>query len=160
MERAQLKRRLSAVLIADVVGYSRLMNVDEEGTHRRLTEYVKDVIEPRIADDDGRLIRSAGDGFLVEFDSAIAAVRCGLDIQRELTARDARAPPGRRMQLRIGINTGDVIVESRDIYGNRSISRRDWRASRNPAGYTSRGVSATSCTVTLASCSTTKENGA
>jgi adenylate cyclase len=93
MERAQLKRRLSAVLIADVVGYSRLMNVDEEGTHRRLTEYVKDVIEPRIADDDGRLIRSAGDGFLVEFDSAIAAVRCGLDIQRELTARDARASP-------------------------------------------------------------------
>jgi adenylate cyclase len=78
MESAHLRRRLTAVLMADVVGYSRLMRVDEEGTHRRLTGHVKDLIEPKIAGNHGRLIRTAGDGFLVEFDSAVDAVRCGL----------------------------------------------------------------------------------
>ena len=115
---AHLRRRLIAVLMADVVGYSRLMGVDEEGTHRCLAGYVKDLLEPKIAENHGRLIRTAGDGFLVEFDSAVDAVRCGLDIQRELAEHNVGTPTDRRIQLRIGVNAGDVIVENQDIYGN------------------------------------------
>ena len=115
---AHLRRRLTAVLMADVVGYSRLMGVDEEGTHRCLAGYVKDLLEPKIAENHGRLIRTAGDGFLVEFDSAVDAVRCGLDIQRELAEHNVGTPTDRRIQLRIGVNAGDVIVENQDIYGN------------------------------------------
>jgi adenylate cyclase len=119
MESAPLKRRLTAVLLADVVGYSRLMGRDEEGTHRRLVRLDRELIAPRTAHYGGRVIRSIGDGLLVGFDSALAAVRCGLEIQRGLAAynNDATAdePP---IQLRIGINTGDVIVDERDIYGN------------------------------------------
>jgi adenylate cyclase len=118
MDHAHLKRRLTAILIADVVGYSRLMGVDEEDTHLRLTGYVKDLIEPKVAENGGRLIRSAGDGFLVEFTSAVDAVHCGLDMQRELAQRNTAMPAERRIQFRIGINTGDVIVDDRDIYGN------------------------------------------
>jgi adenylate cyclase len=118
MDHAHLKRRLTAILIADVVGYSRLMGVDEADTHLRLTGYVNDLIEPKVAENGGRLIRSAGDGFLVEFTSAVDAVHCGLDIQRQLAERNAAMPAERRIQFRIGINTGDVIVDDRDIYGN------------------------------------------
>jgi adenylate cyclase len=118
MERAHLKRRLTAVLIADVVGYCRLMGVDEEDTHVRLATYVKDLIEPTIAENHGRLIRTLGDGLLVEFDSALDAVRCGLDMQRGLADRSAGIDRDRRIELRIGINTGDVIVDDHDIYGN------------------------------------------
>jgi class 3 adenylate cyclase len=116
VEQTDLKRRLTAVLLADVVGYSRLMNVDEEGTHRRLADHVKILIEPAVARHRGRLVRSMGDGMLVEFDSAVDAVRCGVEIQLGLTAQDIDTD--RQIQLRIGINTGDVIVDHRDIYGN------------------------------------------
>jgi adenylate cyclase len=118
MESAHLRRRLKAILLADVVGYSRLMSLDEEGTHVRLADFVKDLIEPKMAEYHGRLIRSMGDGFLVEFDSAVDAVRCGLDIQSALADRSSGVSRDRRLQLRIGINTGDVIVDERDIYGN------------------------------------------
>ncbi len=118
MEHAHLRRRLTAVLLADVVGYSRLMSVDEEGTHVRLADHVKDLIEPKIAQHDGRLIRSMGDGFLVEFNSSVDAVRCALDIQGALADHNAGVAVDRRIQLRIGINTGDVIADERDIYGN------------------------------------------
>jgi adenylate cyclase len=113
-----LKRRLKAVLLADVVGYSRLMSIDEEGTHVKIASYVRDLIEPKIVEHSGRLIRTTGDGFLVEFDSAADAVSCGLDIQEELARRDAGADTDRRIRLRIGINTGDVIADDHDIYGN------------------------------------------
>src|SRR5215469_992130 len=118
MEDTHLKRRLTAVLIADVAGYSRLMSLDEEGTHIRFAGYVRDLIEPKIAENQGRLIRTSGDGFLAEFDSAIDAVRCGLAIQREISKRNEALPADRRIQFRIGINTGDVIVDDREIYGN------------------------------------------
>jgi len=118
MERAHLKRRLTAVLIADVVGYSRLMSLDEEGTHLRLSQYLKTSIEPTIREHAGRLIRTAGDGFLAEFDSAVDAVYCALDIQDGLSEHDAGIVPNRRLKLRIGINAGDVIAEEGDIYGN------------------------------------------
>jgi adenylate cyclase len=117
MERVHLKRRLTAVLLADVVGYSRLMSVDEEGTHIRLADCVKTLIEPMVARHEGRLVRSKGDGFLAEFDSAVNAVNCAVEIQHSLAARDDAAGD-RKLQLRIGINSGDVIVEENDIYGN------------------------------------------
>jgi adenylate cyclase len=117
MERVNLKRRLTAVLLADVVGYSRLMSVDEEGTHIRLADCVKSVIEPMVARHEGRLVRSKGDGFLAEFDSAVNAVNCAVEIQHCLATRDDAAGD-RKLQLRIGINSGDVIVEENDIYGN------------------------------------------
>ncbi|HJU17375.1 MAG TPA: adenylate/guanylate cyclase domain-containing protein [Stellaceae bacterium] len=117
MDDVHLRRRLTAVLLADVVGYSRLMNADEEGTHVRLAERVRTLIEPAVAQHHGRPVRSMGDGMLVEFDSAVNAVRCAIDIQRGLAARESEDNE-RRIQLRIGINTGDVIVDERDIYGN------------------------------------------
>jgi class 3 adenylate cyclase len=118
MERVHLKRQLKAVLLADVVGYSRLMSVDEEGTHVKLADYVKNLIEPQIAEYDGRLIRSMGDGLLVEFNSAADAVCCGLDLQDSIAQRDGAADRDHQIRLRIGINTGDVITDDRDIYGN------------------------------------------
>jgi class 3 adenylate cyclase/TolB-like protein/Flp pilus assembly protein TadD len=118
MERLHLKRRLTAVLLADVVGYSRLMNVDEEGTHIRLADCVKNLIEPTIALHEGRLVRSKGDGLLVEFDSAVNAVNCAVDIQSSLAARNDSTAGDRKLELRIGINSGDVIVDENDIYGN------------------------------------------
>ena len=118
MERVHLTRQLKAILLADVVGYCRLMSVDEEGTHVKIADYVKDIIEPEIAEYGGRLIRSMGDGFLVEFNSAVDAVCCGLDVQDELAERNTGLDRDHQIQLRIGINTGDVIVDDRDIYGN------------------------------------------
>jgi adenylate cyclase len=105
-------------MIADVVGYSRLMSVDEERTHLRLSDYIKNSVEPKISEHGGRLIRSAGDGLLVEFDSAVDAVYCALEIQHELAEHDAGIAADRRLRLRIGINAGDVIADNQDIYGN------------------------------------------
>jgi adenylate cyclase len=116
MERVQLKRRLSAVLLADVVGYSRLMSIDEEGTHTRLGDCINRLIEPTVCAYRGRLARCKGDGLLVEFDSAVDAVRCAIDIQRLLA--DAAADSNHTLELRIGINSGDVIVDEHDVYGN------------------------------------------
>jgi adenylate cyclase len=118
MDRAHLKRRLTAVMIADVVGYSRLMSVDEESTHLRLSDHIKNSIEPKISEHGGRLVRTAGDGLLVEFDSAVDAVYCALDIQHKLAELGAGIAANRRLRLRIGINAGDVITDNRDIYGN------------------------------------------
>jgi adenylate cyclase len=109
-------RRLTAVLLADVVGYSRMMSRDEDATHARTALHVRELIDPTVAKYGGRLVRSMGDGMLVEFVSALDAVRCALDIQRGLAERQTDEPD--RIQLRIGINTGDVLVDQRDIYGN------------------------------------------
>jgi adenylate cyclase len=117
MDDVHLRRRLTAVLLADVVGYSRLMSADEQRTHLRLAEYVSDIIEPTVARHRGRLVRSMGDGMLIEFDSAVDAVRCAIDIQRGFVEREP-AGKDQRIQLRIGINTGDVIVGEHDIHGN------------------------------------------
>jgi adenylate cyclase len=116
IERVAARRRLIAVMIADVVDYSRLMSRSEDETHARLANHAHELIEPTIARYGGRLVRSMGDGLLVEFLSAVDAVRCGLDIQRGLAARQTNEKD--RIRLRIGINTGDVLVDHRDIYGN------------------------------------------
>ena len=118
MESPRLKRRLTAILLADVVGYSRLMSTDEEETHARFAEHVAQLIEPKITEYGGRPVGSMGDGILAQFDSAVDAVRCALDIQHDMVVREAAVPEPRRIRLRIGINTGDVIVDHRDIYGN------------------------------------------
>jgi len=113
-----VKRRMTAVLIADVVGYSRLMSTDEDATHVMLAECFGGLIEPKISEHGGRLIRSSGDGLLIEFNSALDAVRCGIEIQQELSKRNAGVDPEQRFQMRIGVNAGDVIFDERDIYGN------------------------------------------
>jgi len=113
---AARRRRLIAVMLADVVGYSRMMSRSEDETHDRFASHSRELIDPTISQYGGRLVRSMGDGLLVEFGSAVDAVRCALDIQRGLASRQVNEPD--RMQLRIGINTGDVLVEPHDIYGN------------------------------------------
>jgi len=109
-------RRLTAVMLADVVGYSRMMSHSEDETQARVARYAREIIDPTIGKYGGRFVRSMGDGMLVEFLSAVDAVRCALDIQRRLAERQADELD--RIQLRIGINTGDVLVDQRDIYGN------------------------------------------
>jgi adenylate cyclase len=110
------RRRLTVVMLADVVGYSGMMSRSEDETHARVTRHVDELIVPTIDKYGGRLVRSMGDGLLVEFASAMDAVSCALDIQRGLAARQADEPAP--IRLRIGINTGDVLVDQRDIYGN------------------------------------------
>jgi len=114
----RLKRRLAAVLAADVAGYSRLMSADEEGTHKRLLAYRREVIEPKVRQHRGRVVKHTGDGALVEFGSAVGAVRCALEMQKLIAARNAKLPQGRRIEFRIGVNLGDVIVAPEDIYGH------------------------------------------
>lgn len=117
-EPARRERRLAAILAADVVGYSRLMAADEEGTHSRLLTCRHEIIEPKIREYRGRVVKHTGDGALVEFASAVDAVRCALDMQQAMIVRNAGVPQGRRIELRMGVNLGDVIVETEDIYGH------------------------------------------
>ena len=112
------RSRLAAVLAADVVGYSRLMTADEEGTHRRLVTYRREVIEPKVREHRGRIVKHTGDGALAEFSSVVDAVRCALEMQRLMLARNAGVSQNRRIEFRIGINLGDVIVAPDDIYGH------------------------------------------
>lgn len=141
MEGASLKRRLTAVLLADVVGYSRLMSQDEEDTHRRLSHLVDVLFAPKIAQHGGRMVRSMGDGLLAGFDSAHEAVRCGLEVQQGLVEYNDSIDIPLRIQLRIGINTGDVIFDDRDIYGNSvNIAARLEQLAEPGAIYVSAGV--------------------
>jgi class 3 adenylate cyclase/TolB-like protein/tetratricopeptide (TPR) repeat protein len=110
------RRRLMAVMLADVVGYSRMMSRSEDETHERFATHARELIDPTIDKYHGRLVRSMGDGLLVEFSSAVDAVRCAIEIQRGLATRQADQKD--RLQMRIGINTGDVMVDHDDIYGN------------------------------------------
>jgi adenylate cyclase len=111
-------RRLTAILAADVAGYSRLMGQDEEGTHERLKAHLRDLIEPKIAEHRGRIVKNTGDGFLAEFASVIDAVRCAVEVQREMAERNAGTPAEKRIEFRVGINLGDVIAERDDIFGD------------------------------------------
>ena len=114
----RVERRLSAILAADVAGYSRLMHHDEEATHAKLTALLADAVDPTIAEHGGRIVKNTGDGFLAEFPSAVEAVRAAVQFQtriKELTIGDAE---DRRIALRVGVNIGDVIVEPHDIFGD------------------------------------------
>ncbi len=118
MAEARVERRLAAILAADVAGYSRLMGVDEEGTLAALKACRRELIDPKIAEHRGRLVKTTGDGALVEFASAVDATRCAMEIQRAMAERNADVPDDRRIEFRIGINVGDIIIDEGDIYGD------------------------------------------
>src|SRR5215831_3250527 len=111
-------RRLTAILAADVAGYSRLMGADEEGTHERLKAHLRELVGPKIAEHRGRIVKNAGDGFLTEFASVVDAVRCAAEIQHGMNDREPMVPEERRIRFRIGVNLGDVIAEGDDIFGD------------------------------------------
>jgi len=111
-------RRLAAILAVDVAGYSRLMGTDEEGTHERLRAHFREVVDPKIKEHRGRIVKNTGDGLLAEFQSVVDAVRCAVEIQNAMVDREPEVPEDRRIRFRIGVNLGDVIVEDDDIFGD------------------------------------------
>ena len=111
-------RRLTAILAADVAGYSRLMGADEEGTHERLKAHLRDLVDPKIEERHGRTVKNTGDGLLAEFSSVVDAVRCAVEVQRGMADRNAETVEDKRITFRVGINLGDVIAEPDDIYGD------------------------------------------
>src|SRR6516225_9234950 len=111
-------RRLAAILAADVVGYSRLMGADEEGTLAALKSIRRELGDPKVKEHRGRIVKTTGDGLLIEFASVVDAVRCAVEVQREMAERNADVPPDRRIEFRMGINLGDIIKDGRDIYGD------------------------------------------
>lgn len=111
----RVERRLAAILAADVAGYSRLIGLDEEGTLGRMRSIRAELIDPKIAEHRGRLVKTTGDGLLVEFASVIDALRCAVEIQREMAGRSDGFPADSRIDFRIGINVGDIVIENGDI---------------------------------------------
>ena len=118
MSKDQVERRLAAILAADVAGYSRLMGADEEGTLASLRAHRRDFLDLKIAEHRGRIVKSTGDGLLVEFASVVDATRCALEVQHGMRERNISVPRDERLEFRIGINVGDVIVENNDIFGD------------------------------------------
>jgi adenylate cyclase len=114
----QVERRLAAVLAADVAGYSRLMGTDEEGTLARLKAARKALVDPAIASHRGRIVKTTGDGMLVEFASAVDAVRGAVEVQRGIAVQNASVPQNQRIEFRIGIHVGDIIIDDNDIFGD------------------------------------------
>jgi adenylate cyclase len=113
-----VERRLAAVLAADVAGYSRLMGLDEERTLANLKSFRKTLVDPKITEHRGRIVKTTGDGMLVEFVSVVDAVRCAVDIQRGMAERNSGVPADRRIEFRIGIHVGDIIIDENDIFGD------------------------------------------
>jgi adenylate cyclase len=118
MATATVTRRLAAILAADVAGYSRLMGADEEGTHERVKAHLGELVDPKIREHHGRIVKTTGDGVLAEFASVVDAVRCAGEIQRAMADRDLDLAEERRLRFRIGVNLGDVIADGGDIYGD------------------------------------------
>jgi adenylate cyclase len=114
----RVERRLAAVLAADVAGYSRLMGRDEEGTLAQLKSLWKSLVDPTIAEHRGRMVKTTGDGMLVEFASAVDATRCAVEVQRAMAAQNADVPQERKIEFRIGIHVGDIIIDDNDIFGD------------------------------------------
>jgi TolB-like protein/Tfp pilus assembly protein PilF len=117
-EHGRVERRLAAILAADVAGYSRLTGLDEEGTHARLQDHLRCLVDPKITEHRGRVVKNTGDGLLAEFSSVVEAVRCAVDVQRGMAERNADVPQERRIEFRIGINVGDVMLDRGDIFGD------------------------------------------
>src|SRR5467141_263680 len=115
---ARVERRLAAILAADVTGYSRLIEADEEGTLGRLKALRAELIDPKIAHHKGRIVKTTGDGLLVEFASVVDALRCAAEVQPALAESNAPIPQDRRIEFRIGIHQGDIVVEDGDIFGD------------------------------------------
>src|SRR5262249_19225415 len=115
---AREQRKLAAIVAADVVGYSRLMGRDESGTLAALKALRREVVDPRIAEHGGRVVKTTGDGLLLEFSSVVDAVRCAIEVQTDIAAKGAKVPEDQRITFRIGVNLGDVIVDGDDIFGD------------------------------------------
>jgi len=111
-------RRLAAILAADVAGYSRLIGDDEEGTLNRLRSIRAEVVDPKITEHRGRIVKTTGDGLLVEFSSVVDALRCATQWQHGMDVRNAAVLSGKRIEFRIGVHQGDVVVEDEDIFGD------------------------------------------
>jgi class 3 adenylate cyclase len=118
MAEDRVDRRLAAIFAGDIAGYSRLMGADEEGTLRQLKAHRKELVAPKITEHRGRIVKTTGDGILVEFVSVVDAVRCAVDIQRGMAERNADVPADKRIQFRIGINVGDIIIDGDDLFGD------------------------------------------
>ena len=118
MSDEKASRRLAAIFAGDIAGYSRLMGVDEEGTLRQLKLHRKELVDPKILEHRGRIVKTTGDGMLVEFSSAVDAVRCAVDVQQGMAERNVNVPAEKRIEFRVGINVGDIIIEDDDIFGD------------------------------------------
>jgi adenylate cyclase len=114
----RVERRLAAILAADVAGYSRLTGLDEEGTHIRLRERLRGLADPKISEHRGKVVKYTGDGMLVEFASVVDAARCAIAVQRGMAEQNATVPQTKRIEFRIGIHLGDIIVDENDIFGD------------------------------------------
>jgi adenylate cyclase len=125
MATERLERRLTAILAADVAGYTRLTSLDEEGAHLQLREHLRVLVDPKISEYRGHVVKNTGDGILAEFSSVVDAVRCAIDVQRGMAERNAGLPQDGRIEFRIGINVGDVIIDGGDIFvGRLQIGRQ------------------------------------
>src|SRR6266403_1263754 len=134
-----MERRLTAILAADVVGYSRLMGTDESGTLNALDTMRTDLINPKISDHQGRIVKLTGDGMLVDFPSVVKAAACATEIQRSIRKRNAGMPEDQRIEFRIGVNVGDVIVQGEDIFGDGVNVAARLESIATPGGITSSG---------------------
>src|SRR6201997_5507869 len=114
----RVERKLTAILAADVAGYSRLMGQDEEGTLARLKAHRRELIDPEIAEHKGRVVKTTGDGILIEFPSVVEAVACAVEVQQGMAGRNADVPEDRRITFRVGVNLGDIIIDGDDIHGD------------------------------------------
>jgi adenylate cyclase len=140
MTEDRVDRRLAAIFAGDVAGYSRLMGVDEEGTLRQLKAHRKELVDPKITEHRGRIVKTTGDGMLVEFVSVVDAVRCAVDIQRGMVERNADVPADKRIEFRIGINVGDIIIDGDDIFGDGVNVAARLEALADPGGIMVSGV--------------------
>jgi adenylate cyclase len=147
-------RRLAAILAADVAGYSRLMGADEEGTHERLQAHLQELVNPKVAEHHGRIVKTTGDGLLAEFASVVDAVRCAVEVQQAMPDRNTGFGADSRIELRIGINLGDVIAEGDDIFGNGVNVAARLEALAEPGGSASRGWCAIRSATSCPTCST------
>jgi adenylate cyclase len=118
MAESRVERRLAAILAADIAGYSRLMGTDEEGTLAALRAHRREIFDPKIAAHRGRIVKTTGDGLLIEFASVVDATRCAVEVQLDIKERNVSVPQDKRLEFRIGINVGDVIVEDDDLFGD------------------------------------------
>src|SRR6266516_608789 len=114
----RIERRLAAILAADVVGYGRLIGADEEGTLAQLKAHRSALVDPKITEYRGRIVKTTGDGILVEFVSVVDALRCAVEVQRGMAERNAEVPPEKRIEFRVGVHQGDIVVEDQDIFGD------------------------------------------
>ncbi len=140
MAEERVERRLAAIFAGDVAGYSRLMGADEEGTLRQLKAHRKELVDPKITEHRGRIVKTTGDGILVEFVSVVDAVRCAVEIQRGMAERNSSVPGDERIQFRIGINIGDIIIDGDDIFGDGVNVAARLEALADPGGIMVSGV--------------------